>query len=55
MEGGREGIAGCAVYADVDGVQCMLVCMERVCYVVGGCDVVATEYGRYSFSCMQQP
>ena len=27
----------------------MLMCMERVLYVVGGCDVVATEYGRYSF------
>ena len=55
MEGSREGIAGCAVYVDVDGVQCMLMSMERVRYVVGGCDVVATEHGRYNFSCMQQP
>ena len=23
-----------------------------MCYVVGGCNVVATEHGRYSLSCM---
>ena len=29
----------------------MLMCMECV---VGGCNVVATEHGRYSLSCMQK-
>ena len=31
----------------------MLMYMESV-YVVGGCNVVATEHGRYSLSCMQK-
>ena len=26
----------------------------RVCYVVGGCNVVATEHDRYGLSCMQK-
>ena len=25
-----------------------------MCCVVGGCNVVATEHGRYSLSCMQK-
>ena len=29
-------------------------CAWMVCYVVGGCNVVATEDGRYSLSCMQK-
>ena len=29
------------------------MCMESV-YVVGGCNVVAIEYGSYSLSCMQK-
>ena len=44
MEGSGEGIAGCVVHVD----------LHRVCYVVGGCNVVATEHGRYSLSCMQK-
>ena len=40
MEGSGEGI-GC--------VLCMLMCIECV-----GCNVVATEHGRYSLSCMQK-
>ena len=31
-----------------------LMCMHGVCCVVGGCNVVATEHGRYSVSCMQK-
>ena len=26
---------------------CTLMCMHGVCCVVGGCNVVATEHGRY--------
>ena len=44
VEGSGEGIAVCVVYVDVHGVCC----------VVGGCNVVATEHGRYSLSCMQK-
>ena len=44
MEGSGEGSAGCAVDVDVHGK----------CYVVGGCNVVATEHSRYSLSCMQR-
>ena len=43
MEGSWEGIAGCIVHVDVHG-ECV--------YVVGGCNVVAIEHGRYSPSCM---
>ena len=25
-----------------------------MCYVVGGCNVVATQHGRYSLCCMQK-
>ena len=40
----------------------MLMCMEcvvrvdvhGVCCVVGSCNVVATEHGRYSLSCMEK-
>ena len=46
VEGSWEGIVGCVVHA------CW--CAWRVCYVVGGCNVVATEHGRYSLSCMQK-
>ena len=46
MEGSGEGIAGCVVH--------VCRCAWRVCYVVGGCNVVATEHGRYSLSCMQK-
>ena len=35
------------------GVYCMLMCMESM-YVVGGCNVVTNEHGRYSMSCMQK-
>ena len=35
----------CVVHVDVHGVS----------YAVGGCNVVVTEYGRYSLSCMQKP
>ena len=41
VEGSWEGISGC------------VVCMESV-YVVGGCNVVATEHGRYSLLCIQK-
>ena len=34
----------CFVHVDVHGVCC----------VVGGCNAVATEHGRYSLSCMQK-
>ena len=34
----------CVVHVDVHGVCC----------VVGGCNVVATEHGRYSLSCMEK-
>ena len=51
----------CVVHVDVH-VLCMLMCMEcvvhvdvhGVCCVVGGCNVVATEHGRYSLSCMEK-
>ena len=43
-EGSGEGIAVCCVYIDV----------HEVCCVVGGCNVVATEHGRYTLSCMQK-
>ena len=43
MEGSGEGSAGCIVHVDV----------HREC-VVSGCNVVATEHGRYSLSCMQK-
>ena len=43
-EGSGVGIAGCVVHVAVHGVCC----------VVGGCNVVATEYGRYSLSCMEK-
>ena len=43
-KGSGEGIAVCCVHVDVHGVCC----------VVGGCNVVATEHGRYSLSCMQK-
>ena len=45
VEGSWEGI--------LLGVQCMLMCMKSV-YVVGGCNVVAIEHGRYSLFCMQK-
>ena len=35
------------------GVQRTLMCMESM-YVVGGCNVVAIEYGSYSLSCMKK-
>ena len=44
VEGSGEGIAGCVVHVDVHGE----------CYVMGGCNVVATEHGRHSLSCMQK-
>ena len=44
MEGSGEGITVCVVHVDVHGVCC----------VVGGCNAVATEHGRYSLSCMQK-
>ena len=44
MEGSWEGTAGCVVHVDVHGE----------CFVVGGCNVVAIEHGRYSLSCMQK-
>ena len=44
MEGSGEGIAVCVVHVHVHGVCCG----------VGGCNVVATEHGRYSLSCMQK-
>ena len=31
-----------------------MLIMHGVCCVVGGCNVVATEHGRYSLSCMQK-
>ena len=37
----------CVVCVDVHGVY-------GVCCVVGGCNVVATEHGRYSLSCMEK-
>ena len=40
MEGSGVGNAVCIVHVDVS-------------YVVGGCNVVATEHGRYGLSCMQ--
>ena len=44
VEGSGVGSAECEVH---------VVCMERVLYVVGGCNVVATtEHGRYDLSCM---
>ena len=44
VEGSGEGIAVCVVHVDVHGVCC----------VVGGCNVVATEHGRYSLSFCSQ-
>ena len=44
MEDSGEGSARCVVH----------VCAWRVCYVVGGCNVVANEHGRYSLSCVQK-
>ena len=38
MEGSGEDSVGCVVHVDV---------IWRVLYVVGGCNVVATEHGRY--------
>ena len=32
----------------------MLMCMHGVCCGVGGCNVVATEHGMYSLSCMEK-
>ena len=43
MEGSGEGSAVCVVHVDVHG-EC----------VVGGCNVVATEHGRYSLSSLQK-
>ena len=44
VEGSGEGITVCVAHVDVHGVCC----------VVGGCNVVTTEHGRYSLSCMQK-
>ena len=44
MEGSGKGISGCVVHVDV----------HEECYVVGGCNVVPTEHGRCSLSCMQK-
>ena len=35
-------------------VLCMECVVHGVCCVVGGCNVVATEHGRYSLSCMEK-
>ena len=32
----------------------LLCVVHGVCCVVGGCNVVATEHGRYSLSCMEK-
>ena len=34
--------------------MCCACWVHGVCCVVGGCNVVATENGRYSLSCMQE-
>ena len=44
MEGNGEGSAAWVCSA--------CLCAWRVCYVVGSCNVVATEHGRYSLSRM---
>ena len=44
MEGSREGSAGCLVHVDVHGE----------CAMLWVCNVVVTEHGIYSLSCMQK-
>ena len=39
-----------AVGKELLGVYIVHVDVHRVCYVVGGCYVVATEHGRYSLA-----
>ena len=38
------GSAWCSLYIDVHG--------ECISYVVGGCNLITTEHGRYSLLCM---
>ena len=47
MESSGEGSSECVVHVDVHGECVMFV-------VVGGCNIVATEHGRHSLSCMQK-
>ena len=44
MEGSGVGSAWCSGYVDVHA--------GRVSYVVGGCNLITTEHGRYSLLCM---
>ena len=46
MEGIGDGVSRCVVHVDVHGECAMLH--------VSGCNVVDTEHGRYTLSCMQK-
>ena len=48
-EGSGEGIVVCCAWSGVVHVD-----VHGVCCVVGGCNVVDTEHGRYSLSCMEK-